>query len=316
VGTVGVPVFFLLSAYLITELLLRERDDTGRVAVGRFYIRRILRIWPLYFLVLLSGFGVAQLVKQHFTSSMLLWYLLLCGNWNTVLLGYLPLGLGALWSIGVEEQFYLIWPTIIRIGQRKAPLVSASVLYLASQYTTVWLTVHHSPTTPNIWANSLVQVQYFAIGIAISVLLKHRAPELPALARALLGMGSLGCFWCAQLVFNTSGHVPSSFATTYPGYLLTEVGAALLFFSVFGMTVPGWMRPFVYLGKISYGLYVFHPVLLMAVRNVLGRHCSHDGIGVLALAITIVTASLSYRFFETPFLKLKRRFEILETRPV
>ena len=114
VGAFGVPVFFLLSAFLITELLLRERTGTGAIHVRSFYLRRILRIWPLYFAVF---FGLALL--NHFvpgtgTDNPWAWLAFTCfsGNWYITARGWIAGSVDPLWSISVEEQFYLLVPVL------------------------------------------------------------------------------------------------------------------------------------------------------------------------------------------------------------
>ncbi len=133
VGPFGVPVFFLLSAFLITELLLRERDATGRIHVGAFYIRRILRIWPLYFA---AFFGLALL--NHFvpgvgTSEPLacLAFTFFAGNWYILHHGWIAGSVDPLWSISVEEQFYIAIPLLAaRAGRRAVAMVCAALASL------------------------------------------------------------------------------------------------------------------------------------------------------------------------------------------
>jgi peptidoglycan/LPS O-acetylase OafA/YrhL len=317
-GALGVPVFFVLSAYLITELLLRESEKYGKVDIGKFYIRRILRIWPLYFFVLIFGYLLAHIVRGHpIGIGMLVPYLLLSGNWFTAFFGYLPLGLGVLWSIGVEEQFYLVWPTIIRIGRRKGALIASAVLFAGSQISVAVLASRHNSINPGIWTNTFAQMQYFAIGAVISVLLNSRIPRFHAAVRVLFLAAAMASFWCADYVFNTSRHEQASLGATYPGYLITGLGAALMFMSFLGAQIPKWMGPFVYFGKISYGLYVFHPLIIEAVKMVMGHHASGPvARSLIALPLTLAVASLSYRFLESPFLNLKHRFETIATRAV
>jgi peptidoglycan/LPS O-acetylase OafA/YrhL len=110
-GEFGVCIFFFLSSYLITELLLREKRDTGTILIPAFYVRRILRIWPLYFAMIAASclyglFAPAHAVSIAWTISLLL----LFTNWYTAGHGYPPGFLFPLWSISLEEQFYLLWP--------------------------------------------------------------------------------------------------------------------------------------------------------------------------------------------------------------
>jgi peptidoglycan/LPS O-acetylase OafA/YrhL len=126
-GEFGVSIFFFLSSYLITELLLREKRDTGTIHVPAFYVRRILRIWPLYFAMIAVGWFCGQFSPSHALSFA--WgasLLLLFTNWYTVGHGYPPGFLFPLWSISVEEQFYLAWPLIVKYLSPGALLGTAS----------------------------------------------------------------------------------------------------------------------------------------------------------------------------------------------
>src|ERR1700733_1224563 len=114
-GEFGVCIFFFLSSYLITELLLREKRDTGTIQIPAFYARRILRIWPLYFAMIAVGqlcglFSPSHTLSFAWVASLLL----LFTNWYTVGHGYPPGFLFPLWSISVEEQLYLVWPWIVK----------------------------------------------------------------------------------------------------------------------------------------------------------------------------------------------------------
>src|ERR1700761_3916605 len=114
-GEFGVCIFFFLSSYLITELLLRERRDTGTIQIPAFYIRRILRIWPLYFAMITMGWFTGLFSSKHTLSAAWIAALvLLFSNWYTADRGYPPGFLFPLWSISLEEQFYLIWPLLMK----------------------------------------------------------------------------------------------------------------------------------------------------------------------------------------------------------
>jgi len=113
-GSFGVDLFFLLSAYLITELLLREKESFGRVHLKSFYVRRILRIWPLYFLAIFIGVLLTFVDSdQHFPVKYVVAFMLLSGNWLQSLIGAPGSVMNSLWSVSFEEQFYLVWPTVV-----------------------------------------------------------------------------------------------------------------------------------------------------------------------------------------------------------
>ena len=128
-GDLGVNFFFVLSGFLITFLLLTEKDKFSKIFLSHFYLRRVLRIWPLYFLTLILGFFVIYPLASssliHFPFlinegySFLPWYIFLGANIKIAFLGGGSVVLAVLWSISVEEQFYLIWPIILSLLSRK-----------------------------------------------------------------------------------------------------------------------------------------------------------------------------------------------------
>ncbi len=306
-GSYGVSVFFLLSAYLITELLLREKEAKGTVSLQRFYIRRILRIWPLYFGFLALAFLLGHLIHRpetYFSTMGLAGALLLIGNLAAAH-GY-SLGIaGALWSISVEEQFYLIWPFLVRIITRRRVIAVGFGLWTGSQIITAILIWDGFPYYPNLWLSSIAQFQFFALGIVLSgVRLRGRIG--PTFRVALAAAGLLSFFIAAYL------------DQPFLIFPIAGLGATLLFFSFLDARLPS-TGPLQYLGKISYGLYVFHGSCLLLAHVAAHRIPFirlHEWLLVytIPLPMTIAIASLSYRYFETPFLRIKERFEIVRSR--
>lgn len=320
-GALGVPVFFALSAYLITELLLRERAQTGSINIKSFYVRRVLRIWPLYFLVLFSGFIIAHWTPEHsiFSIRTLLSYIFLIGNWNAVIHGGLPLGLGALWSISVEEQFYLILPSLVKRALKKTVLLLSCAGWLSSQIAVLAMCYFHVKVDPGLWINSLTHLQYFAIGAATNIFLNGSYPKIKEPIR--YGMIFLGicAFFIATFSFNIVRvySTPSTITTTYPGYLLTNAAILLIFLGFIGSLTIGksiWLR---YMGKISYGLYIYHgPCVLLSTalgKALLEKHSFLMNF-IVGFPLSVIVSSISYRYFETPFLRLKEHFEIVKSR--
>ncbi len=176
IGPFGVPVFFLLSAFLITELLLRERESTGRVHIQAFYMRRILRIWPLYFLVF---FGLA--ILNHFvpgtgTNDPLAWlaFTFFTGNWYILRHGWIAGSVDPLWSISVEEQFYIVIPVLAAFAGRKAVIIVSWMLLAIAYVTVVLYALDPTPGDKGEWTNSFVQFQFFSAGTLLTILLKGR----------------------------------------------------------------------------------------------------------------------------------------------
>lgn len=319
----GVPVFFLLSSFLITELLLREREGSGRVHAGAFYVRRILRIWPLYFGFLgfcwvMGRFGLLHEVP----AAMGLSFLVMAGNWYFVALGTSLSPAGILWSVSLEEQFYLVWPWMMRLGRVRV-LAVANGAMIAVSYAAIWwlAATGHGPDMA-IWGNTLVQMQFFAVGSLLAMGLRVWRPRVSAWAR----VGLAGVCGAAWMVAAGLGRVKRFDVTISPtqacaGYALLAAGAGCLFGAVYGLRMSrgGVGRALVYLGRISYGLYVFHILMINAggrVLKLMGLPVRQGSAAmvVLPLAMTIVAAVVSYEFFEKPFLRLKSRWTFVRSR--
>ncbi|MGA9564520.1 MAG: acyltransferase, partial [Candidatus Korobacteraceae bacterium] len=155
-GAFGVSVFFVLSSYLITELLLREKELMGTLDVRSFYIRRILRIWPLYFAFLALAVVLQWIVPgQHVTLRAGLWFSLLAGNWFIVFHGFPSSVIFPLWSVSIEEQFYITWPAVVRRVSETGMLIIAGLLLVVATTARIYLGVHHVGES-DIWCNTFV----------------------------------------------------------------------------------------------------------------------------------------------------------------
>lgn len=317
-GSLGLPMFFVLSAYLITELLMREREKTGTISWGRFFTRRALRIWPLYYgsLILSAVFALVVLRRHWVDWRAALAFGLFIANWVP---HQVPLYLGPLWSISVEEQFYLIWPPVSKFGGRKLVWgVSVFFVLLAA----FWLSRYYQEGWLSMWVATPVQFLFFATGAMIALGTSGgRIPVRKPWSRAVCILGGFGLLVLVGAVCIAQPDLHVSLPRFYVGYGAAALGCALIFIGMLGVSrIPG---PLAYLGKISFGLYVFHIAMLKLAVWVTGplglrggslaRLLVTDGLG---LSFSIVVAHLSYRYFETPFLRLKERFEVIHTRPV
>lgn len=323
-GSCGVPIFFFLSAYLITELLRRERIATGGIHLGDFYMRRILRIWPLY-LGALGAYGLLGLWFHGFRiePGRLLASCLLAGNWYIALHPSITTPMRSLWSISVEEQWYLLCPAIWRRIPRLTLLWLCAGVVAGSAALLAWLTHHSAPSEFHVtaWVNSGVQFQYLAMGAATALLLDGRIPGIGEGKRTLLaGAGALAILAAAGACRIKQAGVPHAAFPTVCGYLLAGIGAACLFIALLGMAPARCPRLLVRLGKLSYGLYVLHePGLFLADEAVRKLHLPRT-IPVLAadklfaLLLTIALAIASYHLWELPFLRLKQRWTHIRSR--
>ena len=342
-GAMGVQLFFLLSSYLVTELLIRERATHGQIDLKAFYIRRILRIWPLYFAFLAFAWVMQwYLPGQHIGWRAGLAFTLFVGNWWVVFVGFPSSMIFHLWFISLQEQFYLFWPAMVRKLSQRGLLIAAAAMLALANLTRWYLAAHHTWET-KIWCNTFVQLDGIALGIVLAVLLAGRAPRLAPLLRAALFIGGFTCLVLAGYYFRIKFD-PLTSPRVLLGYPVAALGATALFLATLreqagapfkpavglsGMasTLPtparswrmwGW-NSLNYLGRISYGLYVFHILGLMISdytvhdqQSSLGRYLLRNAV---AFAATVALAATSYRWLETPFLTLKQRFTRVLSRP-
>jgi peptidoglycan/LPS O-acetylase OafA/YrhL len=323
-GATGVDLFFCLSAYLITELLLREHEARGSVDVRAFWIRRALRIWPLYyFFVALSALVLPQVsaeLSQPLTSAQLLSFLFFFSNWHFAVHGYADTAAALLWSVAIEEQFYVVWPLVIRLASPpRLPAVFAALLVVGPA-TRAYLATGGIPH-PGIWCNTFARLDPIALG-GILALAFHRRPFTLSRAKraALVAAGVLGIVATVRLVPLATNPPRLALAGAYS---VVALCTGLILVAALGAQEGTWLsaRPIVYLGRISYGLYVFHQLALRLVGLPLGIFRSMPGPGttlgwiVGSFGLTVVMAAVSYRLLEKPFLRLKTRFAFVASRP-
>lgn len=316
----GMCLFFVLSSYLITELLLREQNVTGYIHLRAFYMRRILRIWPLYFAALAMAFVTGLFWQNvHIKVSCLIAYLLLIGNWYNVLREPMHSPWQPLWSISLEEQFYLLWPFLVNGGRVyiwSFSLLSFPIAACMIAYCTGIL--GYAPMDIHIWFNSVVQFQYFGLGAILALVLRGTLIKLRTYQQVLMGFVSAVLLYATGALFVTTHNSGG----VVIGYLLIGIACLTFFLALIGDNCSGLKRPFVGLGKISYGLYVFHnPCLVLTAHGLKHiRFLAADSFRfgtanlILGLFLTVIVSKCSYNLLEKPFLRLKRHFEFIETR--
>jgi peptidoglycan/LPS O-acetylase OafA/YrhL len=314
----GVCLFFLLSSYLITKLLTMERTITGAISLRKFYVRRILRIWPLYvgFLLLMWAIGGPRL--NHFAPiapGRLLAFLLFSGNIYVGLFGFSGSGILPLWTISIEEQFYIVWPAIARRGSAFVERAAWGVIAISAA-AVVLLARYSSNATHVLWTSSLVQFQFFAFGALVALRYIERSPAFGGWQRTgMFGSGiALLVLATGRFDIKVVERVPAHLLIV--GYEVMAVGVVLIFLAFLGAG-RGWQIPksLTYLGKISYGLYVFHDISLVVCRSIAERYGLNYAVRTAsAAAMTLGLAMISYRYVEKPFLRAKDRFAVVHTR--
>ena len=342
-GAYGVSLFFLLSSYLVTELLIRERASSGHIDLKAFYIRRALRILPLYFTFLALAWAMQWFIPgQHIGWRALLAFIFFGGNWWIVFVGFPSSVIFPLWFVSLQEQFYLLWPSAMRKLSERGILWAAFVMLVIATLTRWYLALQHTWES-RLWCNTFVQLDAIAFGIILAVLLRGRAPRLSPLLRAALFIGGFACLVLAGNYFRIKAD-PLTTSRVLLGYPVAAIGAVALFLATLhnaraphspalgesGMpataqltSLNNWrtrsVSALIYLGQISYGLYVFHILGLMISDHLvdhqdssLSRYLFRNAV---AFAITVVFAAISYRWLETPFLNMKQRYTRVLSRP-
>ena len=322
----GVCLFFFLSSFLITRLLLIEQNSTGTVAIRDFYIRRTLRIWPLYFFFL----GLVTLLSVwapsiRSTEWRVITSLVFVANWTIVLHGFAGTPIEPLWSISVEEQFYLIWPAFAAFGKKM--IVAISSLFMIVPICILIYSGHRPHTiNSNIWPNSLVQCLFFSGGALTAIFSKPENRCWNVSKRVSILLGGFACWLFASGVCHVVRTESPGVVSLVAGYFFVLLGTFLIFIAFAGAPSSLFPKATLYLGKISYGLYVFHVLCLSLVMKILFALTAHGSLSthvaivigiaaLLGLGITILCATASYHFLEKPFIRLKKRFTLVKSRP-
>lgn len=314
-GFLGVDLFFVLSGFLIVTLLSRERDRNGSISLKHFYVRRSLRIIPLYYGTL-AAFALLFLVLRPHGSGApyfredLPYLLLYLTNW----VGAHGM-LNVTWSLSAEEQFYLCWPPIERFTRRAAVPVVLVVILLSEliQFGVFdgplerWL--GFGPREPRM----LRQTTFAPIcmGVLLAHALHHR-PTFERLAR-VFARREVAPLLLATLLLGAQ-FLPHDISGA-PRLLIQVLMTALVLSVVVREDhgLAGFCRfpPLVRIGALSYGVYLLHlPMLGVAQAGFAGLGVRPPfGDFVLGTALVLAVAQLSFRYYETPFLKLKHRFE-------
>ncbi len=344
-GDLGVSFFFVLSGFLITYLLLTEKEsspraDLGGINIKSFYIRRILRIWPVYFAVVILGFFVIPHIFSDFTHTLpfgisarmsdLKYYASFLANFRMASVGATSLVLAVLWSISVEEQFYLVWPWVVSFLPKKnlwriflffSAVVAASFIYKflhAYNYEVLKYSTFSAVSDLSIGAT----LAYFAFS---SNKFKNWITKLPRFKIVFIYLETLA-FICFR------GYISLFLAhLSNPNWYALYMSAEPLIFSIlFALIIAeqNWSENSFYkaknfklpshLGRRSYGLYSYHMIAFLITAVIatsfgLSFPYSSPIIFITCIAsafiLTASLAELSYKYMEKKVLRLKSRFQ-------
>jgi peptidoglycan/LPS O-acetylase OafA/YrhL len=341
-GFLGVEVFFVISGYLITLLLMAEREQTGRVDLVAFWGRRARRLLPALFLMLFLLLTYSMIFKSSVLGKLrgdliaalayvTNWYQIWVGQGYTASNDFVPLR--HLWSLAVEEQFYLVWPVVmmlmLRNGTRRVAMTARWLVIAALGVAVATAVLHHSGTigqcdvTPDAYWNvggrciskadtlylsTITRSSGLLLGAAFAMVWRPRAimrSRLRDRARlldllALVGLGGLFALCWFLHVITVDGADPWLFRG---GLLLTALATLLLIAAVTHRhTLTSRvlaLRPLVWVGTRSYGLYLYHWPIYQIIRKVSGNTLSFPQFAV-AMVVTAIITEFSFRLVETP----------------
>jgi peptidoglycan/LPS O-acetylase OafA/YrhL len=339
-GWTGVWLFFVISGFAITSSLLSSDHSPHSKGslVRNFYIRRSLRIWPLYFSFVAVNLVAAAIEGHGNVLANAPWLATFTYNYRMILHGETWSTLGHLWTISVEEQFYLIFPFLFVF---LAPRQRIRALWICIAFSlglrvllTFWF---DSISHDNLWKAFALYVfapahfDAFAAGALLALYRSHLSSRLP-FARGILvaALGAAAVYACVYVGLNvfTHGLGKDAFRNVFSGILWGEGRQIWLYCIVDGLAVAlialilageGWLLAVCRLpllqpiGRISYGAYVFQlPVFVLygILIPAVGHYSLIRALGQFAFSypITLLIAFLSFRFFEQPILKLRKRF--------
>ncbi|GAA4017050.1 hypothetical protein GCM10022408_33260 [Hymenobacter fastidiosus] len=317
---VGVDFFLLISGFLITYLLLAEKSRTGTISLPRFYVRRALRIFPLYFLIV----GVAWWLHADahpeidFRPYLYFWgnfWMIETNNWTVATLN-------PLWSLCIEEQFYLVIPLLVLLlPTRRLPALFGGIVVLSIAfriYATLSLTVEGNWMT--IYCHTLSRCDLLALG---GLLAWRHFTQPIRLQLAPWLLPAAGLFLGLLLSIIDGSDFSTTHLAAFKKYLYVAPLMLIFSYVVFNELTPtapaAVQRVVDYLGKISYGLYMYHSPIIFSFDDNFpldsfppNEYNPYLRVVIIVL-LTVAVSAVSYELFEKQILRLKKRFEVVRT---
>ncbi|MBC7451947.1 MAG: acyltransferase [Cytophagales bacterium] len=319
-GGIGVYFFFVLSGFLITYIILEEKKHTGSLHLGNFFMRRILRIWPLYYLMIGIAFAtpyLLSLLQLNYSDNGYqpdwLMSLAFLENYKMIFEGVYPnvSPLGAMWSLCVEEHFYIVWGILLSVVSiKKTPIVIIGSILLSALSIIVFIQY-------DVWPLDIsTNLIYFSFGAIPAYLLSTNEARVGHAATTIPFIYMVSWIVCTIVYVTVAPNI------AYPFHELVDaIMLSLLFSGIIFLVITGGKfkieddNVFSRLGKYTYGMYLYH-VLVIAVliqvfiKNKWAIDTSFQAILFLcsALIMTVSISVVSYELFEKQFLKLKRYF--------
>jgi peptidoglycan/LPS O-acetylase OafA/YrhL len=331
---IDVSLFFVLSGFLITFLLLREKQNTGTILFKNYYIRRVLKIWPLYYFIMIIGFFLLPYFGHAFYSEYS------CGlsdHFTVALIGYLfflppillggymlPESMGVTWTIRVEEVFYLAWPFIIR---RSKNFIKVSCIIIVSTIfirDSIVISANLLKNNPDYHKRLLDIAILFAEyrfscmaigGIAAYIFITNKENLLQFLFKKSMQILVYSVLFLMLMLRVRVPLMNQEFYSVLIAYMVLNLAANPA--SIIRLNYK-WMT---YLGTMAYGIYLYHPIMRILSLEAVMRLFNSKIIGwqmevsyySMTIASTLLMAILSHTFIEKPFLNLKKKFSFVNS---
>jgi peptidoglycan/LPS O-acetylase OafA/YrhL len=310
----GVDWFFIISGFLIVYLLLVEKEANGTISLSRFYIRRALRIFPLYYLIIGIAFLTSHVSHPEVNFSK---YLYFFGNfWMIETDKWTIAILNPLWSLCIEEHFYLFIPFLVLIFPVKRIKYLFWSIILISIAFRIYVTLTVQFNWMTIYAHTLSRCDLLALG----GLFAYYHKKYPFSLRLNWALPITALYLVLLMCAVDNSDYTDIFNATFKKYLfaapLSFILLAVLFNQNEGSVVLNWLREnkaINYLGRISYGMYMYHSIFGDAMAQVGAIQNSMLLKPLCVIGLTILVSAVSYELLEKRILKIKSRFEVVST---
>jgi peptidoglycan/LPS O-acetylase OafA/YrhL len=290
--------------------MLREKNKTGDFNLFHFYIRRFLRIWPLYYLIMILGIFILPKLFFAFQSTDFSHWknLFFLNNYD---IGFSPANIGIAWSVAIEEQFYLIWPLLFIVfkSNKNLIIVSSLLFILSTLFVIMYPKIEHFHTLGNI--------RFLMVGCITAILYTNNELKFKSQLdkRNLILPFSILAF--ILILFS-----PNYKFVYYPSLILLPLLYLYIVVKLISLKQSDKITLTSKLGLYTYGMYLYHPTILIFTRIIFDLlkidYAANRGyyfiIGILALIFTIVISYISYEYFEKRILKFKNKFASIKTR--
>ncbi len=319
IGNLGVTLFFVLSGFLISYIILSEKKKNGNINYKNFFMRRALRIWPLYFLIIflsffcfpyfeVLNFKLSANLNEDFYLKLIL-FILFLPNFVLRIFPTTPFA-SQTWSIGVEEQFYILWPLIISYTKNILRLfILLIILFPIIKFILYYISIKTGSDDAWFYTSKIfsdLSISSLALGSLSAYLVLEKKTRILNLIYNKWVLRTYSAFLFILLIYGEE--LP---------YLHYEIYSVLFTIIIVNLATNSRTikisfenKVLNYLGKISYGIYMFHPFCIVLSINLMSSLEVHNTIYLylLVLLLTILISGCSYHFFELRFLNLKNKY--------